>query len=874
MKRLDTRFVTCAFVALALALWGIPFGQVAQASELTGARIAPQAEGRVWDGSADTSWYSADGVEFTLTTPEQLAGLAAITNGEALGIERDDFTGKTVTLGADVMLNATAATGKDAEGQRNWAPIGKIIQIGVDYSKGYAAPTYDYSGRFNGTFDGAGHVVKNIYRYTKDEEYGGFSGLFGVLGSQAVVTSVGVEDGYVYGRVVGGIAAASRVGIDEMPSGGPLIDRCFNSAKIEGNGSSTRAVGGIFGGQEAYDVSLDSYQAMARIENCHNAGDVDGGTAGAPTGGIAGYGSLRIVGCFNEGSVSRGGDDVRGQIAGAVLKAGYQNGNHGTGVGDLYGGFVRNCNSKGTGALYHELVNSGDEAKGSATGVKQSLEDAVFPLDGYPWVSEPSPDAYSAGKAFVVTQVGSTRVLQLRWMVDADSVELTDACIVGGVDKAYLRDGSAVAPKPIVRVDGKKLVEGDDYSVSYRVADGSAVDEPLAPGAYEVVVTSKAFSGSASRAFSIEEPWLSVYARSSAAEEPTLVRRYLKDEVKALVSTSGKRVSAMYGATASDGTDGDSWHVATSVRYVLLDELLADAGAPDWKAGAMLKAADSSGKSATLTYEELQGGWFYPEATQRGFSTESGAEVPAALALFCGEKEVASNRTAEYAQNYGATYQSPLASPRLLCGVSKADYAAKRFPAESRLVKGVSSLTVTAGEPPALTDLSTASVTVPDQVYSGKELTPSVTVKVGTGVLEKGADYALSYSENTNVGLAKVTVTAVAGSGKYTGSKTVSFKINPKGTKLVKLTRGKKRLTASWKKQRVQTTGYQLMLATSAKFSKGKKTVTVKNAKAARVVVKGLKGKTKYWAKVRTYKSVGKATYCSTWSKPLSAKTT
>ena len=44
--------------------------------------------------------------------------------------------------------------------------------------------------------------------------------------------------------------------------------------------------------------------------------------------------------------------------------------------------------------------------------------------------------------------------------------------------------------------------------------------------------------------------------------------------------------------------------------------------------------------------------------------------------------------------------------------------------------------------------------------------------------------------------------------GNYTGSRTVSFKINPKAASLASLTAAKKGFTIKWKKQAAQTTGY------------------------------------------------------------------
>ena len=84
-------------------------------------------------------------------------------------------------------------------------------------------------------------------------------------------------------------------------------------------------------------------------------------------------------------------------------------------------------------------------------------------------------------------------------------------------------------------------------------------------------------------------------------------------------------------------------------------------------------------------------------------------------------------------------------------------------------------------EIPALSriSISKASVTLSTSTYAydGKTKTPSVTVKVNGKTLKKDTDYTVSYSNNTKVGTAKVTIT---GKGNYTGSvsKTYSIKNN------------------------------------------------------------------------------------------------
>ncbi len=84
-------------------------------------------------------------------------------------------------------------------------------------------------------------------------------------------------------------------------------------------------------------------------------------------------------------------------------------------------------------------------------------------------------------------------------------------------------------------------------------------------------------------------------------------------------------------------------------------------------------------------------------------------------------------------------------------------------------------------EIPALSriSISKASVTLSNSTYAydGKAKKPGVTVKLNGKTLKNGTDYAVSYSNNTKVGTAKVTIT---GKGNYTGSvsKTYSIKNN------------------------------------------------------------------------------------------------
>ena len=159
--------------------------------------------------------------------------------------------------------------------------------------------------------------------------------------------------------------------------------------------------------------------------------------------------------------------------------------------------------------------------------------------------------------------------------------------------------------------------------------------------------------------------------------------------------------------------------------------------------------------------------------------------------------------------------------------------------------------------------------------YNGKVQKPSVTVKDSKGkTLKNGTDYKISYPKGMkNVGKYTVKVTL---KGNYSGSKSMTYNINPKGTSVSKVTAAKKGFKVTWKKQTTQTTGYQVQYSTSSKF-KSAKTVTISKNKTTSKSVGKLSAKKKYYVRVRTYKTVkigGKSVKLySGWSKAKSVTT-
>lgn len=148
--------------------------------------------------------------------------------------------------------------------------------------------------------------------------------------------------------------------------------------------------------------------------------------------------------------------------------------------------------------------------------------------------------------------------------------------------------------------------------------------------------------------------------------------------------------------------------------------------------------------------------------------------------------------------------------------------------------------------------------------YTGKTIKPKVVVKDSNGNTISSDYYTVKYSNNQKVGKATAKITF---KGNYKGEKTLTFKINPKATKISSLKSGKKAFTVKYKKQ-TSGSGYEIQYSTSKSF-KGAKTVKIAKNKTVSKTVKSLKSKKTYYVRVRTVKG----SYKSSWSAAKKVKT-
>ena len=155
---------------------------------------------------------------------------------------------------------------------------------------------------------------------------------------------------------------------------------------------------------------------------------------------------------------------------------------------------------------------------------------------------------------------------------------------------------------------------------------------------------------------------------------------------------------------------------------------------------------------------------------------------------------------------------------------------------------------------------------VSDYTYTGKARKPSVTVKDSDYTLKKGTDYTLSYKNNKDIGTASITI---KGKGKYTGSKTIQFKIVPKKSTLKVTKKSETKAKFTW----AAVDGaekYQIYYSTDGK--KYKKLATVSGGKTSVTISKLDFDKYDYKFKIRSYGTDDGKKYYSSFSKTVTVK--
>ena len=277
---------------------------------LTAALLPASVSAANWTDDSqkpDTLWYTEhkSATEYTLTKPEELAGLSILVN-----TYKYTFDGKTVKLGNDIDLTATVD-----DAPVLWTPIGNYIRNRTEIY-------------FQGTFDGQGHTIDGV-NVSGDVDCSGF---FGAL-NKAIIRNVTIGEKSKF-TTTKTVAVAGALAASVIES---RIIGCTNRGEVSVIKNQNIHIGGLVGAARAkcyvansrnygnidnggYVGGICGYIQADTLVNCVNYGEIK--EASNKAGGLTGYGygDYQVLNCINAGKVINGGGII-GQAAGGMSAA-------------------------------------------------------------------------------------------------------------------------------------------------------------------------------------------------------------------------------------------------------------------------------------------------------------------------------------------------------------------------------------------------------------------------------------------------------------------------------------------------------------------------------------------------------------------------
>ena len=241
-------------------------------------------------GNYDDSWYNESKDEFTISSAEELAGLAALVNAGT------DFSGKTVVLAADMKLAA-----------HEWVPIGMDV------------------GSFAGTLLGENHTVSGMRITDPSLRYSGFLGFVtGQVRSLTVAGEITVASSEIAGGSYGGLVGYLDEGT--VTSCGAQVELSISAGQKVLTDSN---IGGLVG-----------YNRKGTIQNSYHVGGITVtliSSTVSRVGGVVGWQerdngpAASCKNCYHAGVISTEHVGNVGSIAGCLRTA--------SGIGN----YLQNC---------------------------------------------------------------------------------------------------------------------------------------------------------------------------------------------------------------------------------------------------------------------------------------------------------------------------------------------------------------------------------------------------------------------------------------------------------------------------------------------------------------------------------------------------
>ena len=247
--------------------------------------------------------------------------------------------------------NSDPATATNA----GWPPIGSCNSDTTDGDTVVCGDNDDTP--FAARFEGNGYSISNLYTRNTDDNSAAAIGLFGTIGDDAIIDTVGVVDAFVYGSD----AAVDYVGaLVGFSNGGSIIASYASGSTADGGMGGSDRVGGL--------VGFSNGNITASYANDSTA---DGGMGGNDrVGALVGFSNGNITASYTHNSTADGGagdtDHVgglvgfsfNGSISTSYVTGGTANGSMGD--SDAVGGLVgSNDTSNITASYASSTVNGG-----------------------------------------------------------------------------------------------------------------------------------------------------------------------------------------------------------------------------------------------------------------------------------------------------------------------------------------------------------------------------------------------------------------------------------------------------------------------------------------------------------------------------------
>ncbi|MCR5539965.1 MAG: MBG domain-containing protein [Ruminococcus sp.] len=400
------------------------------------------------------------------------------------------------------------------------------------------------------------------------------------------------------------------------------------------------------------------------------------------------------------------------------------------GIGAYQGTVVKNftINAKSVSGLTMTLSQTSYTYDGTAKKPTVTVKDGSKTLTSGTDYTVAYSNNTNVGTATVtITGKGNYSGTKSATYTISSSTKAISTCTVTLGTTSYTYDGTAKQPTVTVKDGSKTLTKGTDYTVVYSANTNAGTASVTIKGA-------GSYTGSVVKNFTISAKSVSgltmtlsqtSYTYDGTAKKPTVT---VKDGSKTL--TSGTDYTVAYSNNTNVGT-------AT----------VTITGKGNYSGTKSATYTISSATKAISTCTVTLGTTSY---------TYDGTAKQPAVTVKDGSKTL--TKGTDYTVVYSANTNAGTASVTIKGAGSYTGSVVKNFTINA---KSVSGLTIT---------LSQTSYT-----YDGTAKKPTVTVKDGSKTLTSGTDYTVTYSNNTNVGTATVTIT---GKGNYSGTKSATYTIS------------------------------------------------------------------------------------------------